>query len=82
MFTDRLKSRISGQLDSEAESYLERIHAASTNMRELIDNLLEFSRANRSTYNFSRLDMRALLAEVVADLELRISETKKLRSSF
>jgi signal transduction histidine kinase len=45
-------------------------------MRLLIDNLLEFSRANRRTHTYDQVNLRSLLEEVISELELKIEETK------
>jgi light-regulated signal transduction histidine kinase (bacteriophytochrome) len=78
MFCDRLRGKLAGLADAEAEQYLDRIQSASANMRELVDNLLEYSRANRGTNGFIRIDLQNILDQVLSDLELRISETKSM----
>lgn len=76
MFSERLKLRLNGSVDKESELFFNRIEASSVNMRNLIDNLLEFSRANRSTGNFVRLDIGKVFRSALSDLELQIEETK------
>jgi light-regulated signal transduction histidine kinase (bacteriophytochrome) len=49
--------------------------AATDNMRTLIDNLLEFSRTSRSSEPFTKTDLNTIIADVRADLELKIEET-------
>lgn len=76
MFGERLRLKYGDSLDSEGELFLNRILASTASMKSLIDNLLEFSRANRSSDNFSLLDLRWLLEQVISDLELKIEETQ------
>lgn len=76
MFCDRLRGKLAGIADKEAEQYLDRIQTASSSMRELVDNLLEYSRANHTSHPFSRIDLQSIFVKVLSDLELKISETK------
>ncbi len=74
-FSERLKAKFMTQLGSEGSLYVERILASTENMRILIDNLLEFSRMARSSYAFSRTDLKKIIQSVTTDLELKIEET-------
>lgn len=74
-FSERLVAKVSGQLGDEGIRYTERIIAATENMRTLIENLLEFSRAARPHIPFERIDMAAVLRQTVSDLEITIEQT-------
>jgi light-regulated signal transduction histidine kinase (bacteriophytochrome) len=74
-FSERLQERASNEIGSEGQLYLQRILAATQNMRLLIDNLLEFSRTSRNSQSFERVDLNVILKQVVSDLELKIEET-------
>jgi PAS domain S-box-containing protein len=76
MFGERLRLKFGNLLDDEGALFLNRILASSANMKSLIDNLLEFSRANRSSGDFSLLDLTAVFEQVLNDLELKIEETQ------
>jgi PAS domain S-box-containing protein len=76
MFTERLKAKFVNNLDKEGELFIDRILNSAANMRILIDNLLEFSRANRRTHTYDQVNLRTLLEEVISELELKIEETK------
>lgn len=76
MFCDRLRAKVSGTIDTEAEMFLDRIQSASSGMRELVDNLLEYSRANRGTHTFTSIDLKRIFDQVVSDLELKIAESQ------
>ena len=52
MFTERLKAKYDATLDKEGQLFIDRILASAANMRMLIDNLLDFSRANRRSGTF------------------------------
>lgn len=76
MFTERLKARLDNAPDKEAELFMDRILASAASMRSLIDNLLDFSRANRRSHTFDEVDLRAVLDGALSELELKIEETK------
>jgi signal transduction histidine kinase len=74
-FGQRLKSHFSGQLNEEGNIFLDRMLAASENMRNLIDNLLEFSRVSRSRLPYESRNLAVLIQEAMGDLDLQIDET-------
>ena len=74
-FSERLQEKVGDELSQEAKLYLQRILAATQNMRLLIDNLLEFSRTNRHSDSLETIDLNNILKEIITDLELKIEET-------
>jgi light-regulated signal transduction histidine kinase (bacteriophytochrome) len=74
-FSERLKEKLPPNLEPDVQLYLNRMLAATDNMRTLIDNLLEFSRTSRISEPFARTDLNNIIFEVKADLELKIEET-------
>ena len=74
-FSERLKEKLPANLEPEVQLYLNRMLAATDNMRTLIDNLLEFSRTSRISEPFVKTDLNNIISEVRADLELKIEET-------
>jgi light-regulated signal transduction histidine kinase (bacteriophytochrome) len=75
-FSERLKEKLPADLEPEIQMYLSRMLVATNSMRMLIDNLLEFSRTSRHSEPFASTDLNTVVAEVRADLELKIEETK------
>jgi light-regulated signal transduction histidine kinase (bacteriophytochrome) len=63
-----------GQLDETAHNYLSQIAAGATRMNQLIEDLLEYSRAGRSQNLFRPVDMRSTLVQATANLEASIRE--------
>lgn len=62
--------------DSEkARDLMGRIVASSSRMRELVEDLLAYSRAKRSDTPFSEVALNTVVANVVEDLEVTIRET-------
>lgn len=74
-FGQRLKTLHAGQLSEDGAVYLNRMLGASENMRNLIENLLEFSRVSRSRQPLEKTDLTAVVQNVIEDLDLRIDET-------
>jgi light-regulated signal transduction histidine kinase (bacteriophytochrome) len=75
-FGQRLNSSADKELSVTNKDYLNRMLKATENMRNLIDNLLEFSRVTRGAATFVKTDLNQLVAEVLSEQELRIEETK------
>jgi PAS domain S-box-containing protein len=75
-FGQRLGSNADKELSATNKDYLNRMLKATENMRNLIDNLLEFSRVTRGGATFFKTDLDQLVSEVLSEQELRIEETK------
>ena len=75
MFSERLKVKYSDAFEKDGQVFMERILASADNMKVLIDNLLEFSKANRSSQNFAWIDLKSVIDDVLTELELKIEET-------
>ncbi len=71
-----LSAKCDATLDKEGQLFIDRILASAANMRMLIDNLLDFSRANRRSGTFDQVDLKEILNAVISELELKIEETK------
>jgi signal transduction histidine kinase len=76
MFTERLRAKYENSFDEEGELFIERILASASNMRTLIDNLLDFSRANRRWGTFDQVHIKTVFDAVISELELTIEEAK------
>ncbi|HEX5450500.1 MAG TPA: ATP-binding protein [Gaiellaceae bacterium] len=74
MFGERLRESLDGSLPEEAASDLERMHNAAERMQTLINDLLEFSRVSYRGRPFEPINLSDVAAEVVSDLEGRITE--------
>jgi signal transduction histidine kinase len=74
-FGERLSARHSEKLGSDGVLYINRMMTSAKNMRILIDNLLEFSRTTRSTYDFKPVDLNLIVHAVMEELDLNITES-------
>jgi PAS domain S-box-containing protein len=74
-FGQRLKTQCGGELSEDCNLYLSRMLNASENMRNLIDNLLEFSKVSRNKQPFEKTELSEVLQNVIDDLDMHIDET-------
>jgi len=74
-FGDRLAQKYGGTLDEQGEQYLQRITASASRMRNLINDLLSFSRISTRTQPFVEVDLAEIVRDVLSDLEERIHQT-------
>lgn len=74
-FGDRLRTRLAGSLDEQGRDYLDRMQNAARRMGELIENLLELSRATAKGGMFESVDLNTVVSEVLVDLEAQIQQT-------
>ncbi|MBS1214660.1 MAG: aphA [Proteobacteria bacterium] len=72
-FVGLLAKRIGPTLDEQSQHYMAAISRASSRMAALIDDLLSFSRMGRDEMTTTRVDLAALVQEVIRELE---SETQ------
>ncbi len=72
-FGERLHKSYHDALDETGQHYLDRMVDAASRMRRLIDDLLSYSRVNAKTTKFQPVDLSAVLADVLSDLEPRIA---------
>jgi light-regulated signal transduction histidine kinase (bacteriophytochrome) len=72
LFGESLQRQAKAALDEQAVQYLERMQSAAERMQVMIDGLLELSRVNRQGGDFTSIQLKELVGEVVSDLELRI----------
>ncbi|EFL87612.1 PAS-domain containing protein [Ahrensia sp. R2A130] len=74
-FGDRLLTKHGEHLPEGGQHYLDRINDAAGRMRQLINDLLAFSRVSSKERKLEEIDLSAIVAGVVSDLQVRIEET-------
>lgn len=77
-FIQRLQNKLSDVMDDDSKLFISRIQGSADNMRNLIDNLLEFSRISRSSHPFEKTDLSAIVATVISEMELSIEESQAI----
>jgi signal transduction histidine kinase len=75
-FSDHLKSRAWAALDETSRDFLQRIQNAAARMLSLIESILELARVQAPTQPFQPIDLGAVVREVIADLEVRLRDTR------
>lgn len=75
-FSKRLKERHEGVLPETGFELIKKISASAEKMRNLIDDLLDFSRISRLEKKFVTTDLNKVLKDVMSDLDLLIEEKK------
>jgi len=77
-FGDRLMSTYGEELDGKGVDYIKRMKMAAERMSNLINDLLEFSRITTRGKEFVDVDMKALVNDIVSDLEIAIEESNSI----
>ena len=75
-FTQLLERRYRGQLDSDADEFIEFIVDAAVRMKEMIQGLLEYSRVGTQKVEFKEVDMDVELEQVLSNLHALINKNK------
>lgn len=73
-FTELLEQRLDGQLDEKTTKYMGYVVEGAQRMRQLINDLLKYSRVGSRGKSFSRIDSEALVDEVLMDLEMAVRD--------
>jgi signal transduction histidine kinase len=73
-YADLLSRKYAGELDERADGYIAGITDGSERMRQLIDDLLAYSRAGRRELDMQPVDMGRLVATVTGDLAVALRE--------
>jgi PAS domain S-box-containing protein len=75
-FTQLLERRYGGQLDSDADEFIEFIVDAAVRMKEMIQGLLEYSRVGTQKVEFKEVDMNMELDQALSNLNALINKNK------
>lgn len=74
-FSDRLVKRCGDRIGDDGMQYIDRMQKSAGRMRQLIDDLLSYSRVATRETNLVACDLREVVDAVLEDLEVRIGET-------
>ncbi len=75
-FTQLLKSKLKGRLSEEEEEYMQFIISSSKSMRNLINDLLSYSRINTTKINIREINLQTILAKLCIELDSIIQDKK------
>lgn len=73
-FLQLLQRRYEGQLDSDADEFIDYAVDGAARMQKLINDLLAYSRVNRTTSEFEKVDLEKVLDEILMYHKLSIKE--------
>ncbi|MBF0505595.1 MAG: GAF domain-containing protein [Nitrospirae bacterium] len=73
-FVEMLQQRLKDHPDEKSRSYADKISEASKKMGMLIDNLLNFSRLGRSQLQKRKVNLNALVSEVIREIQEEVKE--------
>jgi len=73
-YSDVLKRKYASSLDANAVTVLNNMANAATRMKELINDLLNYSRLQKQNVPFEEVNLNAVIAEVLKDLDIPIRE--------
>lgn len=74
-FGDRLQSKYADELPDGGKEYIARMQNATGRMRQLINDLLAYSRVTTKAKPFELIDLNRHIKGVCSDLQMRIEET-------
>jgi PAS domain S-box-containing protein len=74
VYSDYLQKKYAEQLDLQGITILNSMIGATTRMKQLIEDLLLFSRISAEQQEFSAIDLGQLLREVMEDFDIRVQE--------
>lgn len=74
-YLELIRRRYENQLDADADEFIEYATDGADRMRQMIDDLLTYSRIGTSDAEFDRVDCHAVLDRVLDNLRLAIDET-------
>ncbi len=74
-FSDRLFAKCNDNLDDDGRLYLDRIQNAAGRMRQLINDLLSFSRVTSQSKPFEPTNLQEVLDGVISDVQVRLEES-------
>ena len=61
-------------MSEEGQGYIARMQGAAERMQSLVDDILKYARVTTKTETLELIDLEAIVAEVLIDLEIRIQE--------
>lgn len=74
-FGDRLAKKYASILPEDGRMFIDRMQSASARMRQLINDLLSYSRVTTNASPMANVDLRDVLGGVLSDLQIRLEET-------
>ena len=74
-FSDRLQA-LAPDMKDKGREYLEKIIKSANRMQSLVETLLKYSKVGVKELAYQWVDLKAIVDEVLVDLEIKLAETK------
>jgi two-component system, chemotaxis family, CheB/CheR fusion protein len=74
-YSNLLLLRYKDKLDSTGQKYCQYLNEGGKRMKNLIDDILSYSKISSETLNFQQIDLNHLLSDIFYDLEILLKET-------
>lgn len=74
VFSDRIKEEYADKLETDGNMYLTRIQKVCNQMKQLINNILEFSKITVKKELFTEVDLNMLIPDILQELNEAIQE--------
>ena len=75
VFGDRLAQKYKSILNDTGMDYINRMQKSAIRMKNLIDDLLHFSRVTTHSTDFRSVNLNLVITDVLSDLEVQIEKT-------
>jgi two-component system CheB/CheR fusion protein len=76
IFSDRFQKKFGEKMGEEGAGYLDKISSSAMRMRQLIKDLLNFSKTSNPNEQFEKTDLNAIVNSVLKTLDLEITQKK------
>jgi PAS domain S-box-containing protein len=73
-YSDALKQKYGSVVDESGQAMLNNMTSAASRMKELINDLLNYSQLQQQKLQFEMVDLNQIMQEIVRDLDLHIKE--------
>ena len=73
-FSQLLERNLGNKIDPESKEYLDFIISSSRNMRDLIDDLLDYSKVDSQQNDVDEVDINGLLSAITREIQVTIQE--------
>ncbi|GAB2607509.1 sensor histidine kinase [Spirosoma areae] len=80
LYSDLVKQKLYGQIDSDSDFRLDKIIHSASRMRDLIRGILQFSRNDHAAESFQLIDLNQVVSQVLADMDDEIVRKEALIS--
>lgn len=77
-FISRINDKDKENMSETGQQYLSRIEMASNRMRGLINDLLQYSKANKSEHTLTNINLNEVIAESLIELSQNIEDKKAI----